>query len=214
MGAINGLTPANLTGAQLAAVEQLGVFEDQIVVAAGGNNILIDGFYIAAAAAGYCLEFSNVAIPLTNKTLSGFTILTNRQFSNLTLAQLAQAGVTTLQPVQGGGRVVWGLTTTQSGYVEEQEISIVFIRDAVAKSLRAGFLGYIGIAEDDSMVATLSARAIALLKGFISQGLITAYSSLAVERDSVDPTQWNITVQVQPTYPVNFILITVSLGIL
>ncbi|CAM6001415.1 unnamed protein product [Sphagnum balticum] len=255
MGAINGLTPANLTGAQLAAVEQLGVFEgipnndiatllageledianysvpnsfgsaaqayrcvyfypDQIVVVAGGNNILIDGFYIAAAAAGYLSGVSNVAIPLTNKTLSGFTILTNRQFSNLTLAQLAQAGVTTLQPVQGGGRVVWGLTTTQSGFVEEQEISIVFIRDSVAKSLRAGFLGYIGIAEDDSMVATLSARAIALLKGFISQGLITAYSSLAVARDSVDPTQWNITVQVQPTYPVNFILITVSLGIL
>lgn len=255
MGAINGLTPANLTGAKLAAVEQLGVFEgipvndipnllagelsdianysvpasfgssaqayrcvyfypDQIVVQASGENILVDGFYIAAAAAGYLSGTGNVAIPLTNKTLAGFTILRNKQFSNLILSQLASAGVTTLQPVQGGGRVVWGLTTTQSGFVEEQEISIVFIRDRVAKSLRQGFLGYIGLAEDDSMVATLSARALALLKSFISQGLITAYDSLLVKRDTVDPTQWNITVRVQPTYPVNFIFIKVSLGLL
>lgn len=252
MGAINGLTPANLTGAQLAAVEQLGVFEglpnndiptllagelsdianysvpdafgntyrcvyfypDQIVVGIGGSNVLIDGFYLAAAAAGYLAGVSNVAIPLTNKTLTGFTILQNKQFSTLVLSQLASAGVTTLQPVQGGGNVVWGLTTTQSGFTEEQEISIVFIRDSVAKKLRTGFKGYIGIAEDDNMVETLSARAQALLKSFIAQKLITAFDTLSVVRDSVDPTQWNITVRVQPTYPVNFIFIKVSLGVL
>lgn len=251
-GAISGLTPANLTGAKLAAVEQLGVFEgipnndiptllagemsdianysvsdafgntyrcvyfypDQIVVQAGGQNVLMDGFYLAAAAAGYLSGVGNVAIPLTNKTLTGFTILRSKQYSPLILSQLASSGVTTLQPVQGGGRVVWGLTTTQSGFVEEQEISIVFIRDKVAKNLRAGFLGYIGIAEDGSTLATLSARAIALLKSFIAQGLITAYDSLLVTRDAVDPTQWNITVRVQPTYPVNFIFIKVSLGLL
>jgi len=251
-GAINGLTPSNLTGASPAAVEDIGILEgiqgdtpteilagttedltnysvsdafgntfrcvyfgpDQIVVQAGTDNVLLDGFYIAAAAAGYLSGVGNVAIPLTNKVLTGFTILRSRQFSTLVLEQLAQAGVTTLQPVAGGGRVVWGLTTTQSGYPEEQEISIVFIRDRLAKSLRGAFAGFIGIAENDNIIAALSARGDAAMNAFVSQGLITAYKDLNIVRDSVDPRQWNVTVKAQPTYPVNFIYIKVSLGLL
>lgn len=189
-------------------------YPDQIVVQAGADNVLVDGFYIAAAAAGYLSAVGNVAIPLTNKVLSGFTILRNKQYSTTVLEQLTQAGVTVLQPVQGGGRVIWGLTTTQSGYPEEQEISIVFIRDRLAKSLRGAFAGYIGIAEDDTIIATLSARAISAMNSFLSQGLITAYKDIVVQRDSVDPRQWNVSVRAQPTYPVNFIYIKVSLGLL
>jgi len=189
-------------------------YPDQIVVQAGTDNVLIDGFYIAAAAAGYLSASTNVAIPLTNKVLSGFTILRNKQFSTLTIEQLVASGVCVLQPVTGGGNVVWGLTTTQSGYAEEQEISIVFIRDRIAKSLRSGYKGYIGIAEDDTILATLSARGQALVSSFISQGLITAYKDLVVQRDSVDPRQWNVSLRVQPTYPVNWIFIKVGIGIL
>ncbi len=251
-GAINGLIPANLTGAADAAVEDIGTLEgiqgdtatevlagtvedlanysvadafgttyrcvyffpDQIVVQAGADNVLIDGFYLAAAAAGYCSGVGNVAIPLTNKVLAGFTILRNKQFSPLVMEQLVAAGVTVVQPVAGGGRVVWGLTTTQSGFAEEQEISIVFIRDRIAKSLRGAFQGFIGIAEDDTIIPTLSARAISALNSFLSQGLITAFRDVSVTRDAVDPRQWNISVRVQPTYPVNFIYIRVGLGVL
>ena len=219
IGAINGLTPDNLTGAKPAAVENIGILEgiqgstvtdvlngniedlanysvsaayggtfrttyfypDQIVVTAGTSNVLIDGFYVAAAAAGYLSASTNVAIPLTNKILSGFTILRAKQFSTLTLEQLAAAGVCALQPVSGGGQVVWGITTAQSGFPEEQEISIVFIRDRLAKLLRAGFAGYIGIAEDDNIMPTLSARAQGLLNS-CKQGLITDYKDLTVAR--------------------------------
>lgn len=253
-GAINGLTPANLTGAQLAAVESLGVFEgvpnndiatlpsdeledianysvvdafgdvaqayravyfypDQIIVTANGNNTVIDGFYIAAAAAGYASGVTNVAIPFTNKVFSGLTILNNKQFSPLVLGQLAAAGVCVLQPVQGGGNVVWGITTSQSGATEEQEISIVFIRDRISKSMRLGFQGYIGIAEDGNIIETLSARANALLKAYLNT-LITAYQDLLVVQDSVDPTQYNVSVLIAPVYPVNRILITFSVGVL
>jgi hypothetical protein len=246
------LKPANLTGAQPAAVEDIGLLEglqgdepsevlagsiedltnysvpdsfgttfrstyfypDQIVVQAGTDNVLLDGFYIAAAAAGYLSASTNVAIPLTNKTLSGFTILRSRQYSNLVLTQLVEAGVTVLQPIAGGGRVIWGLTTTQSGFVEEREISIVFIRDRVAKSLRGAFNGFIGLPEDSTTIATLSARAIGAMNAFVSQGLITAFKDVNVERDSVDPGQWNIAVKAQPTYGINFIYIKVSLGLL
>ena len=187
-------------------------YPDQIVVQAGTNNILTDGFYIAAAAAGYEAADTIIQNPLTNKTLSGFTILRNKQFSTATLEQLAAAGVTTLQPVAGGGRVVWGITTSQSGFVEEQEISIVFIRDRVAKNLRAGFSGFIGTPQSEDTSTILNTRAVIILNALVSQGLISAYAGLSVAQDDVDPTQWDITVNVQPTYPVNFIYIKVNLG--
>lgn len=250
IGAINGLTPDNLTGVRPAAVEDIGVLEgiqgetvtdilsgnvedlanysvpdafgntfravyfypDQIVVQAGSDNVLIDGFYLAAAAAGYEAADVRIENPITNKVFSGFTILRNKQFSPQTLEALATAGVTTLQPVAGGGRVVWGITTTQSGFPEEQEISIVFIRDRVAKNLRAGFQGFIGLPESPNTGAILNTRGTILLNSLVSQGLITQYKDLAVVRDDVDPRQWNISVRVQPTYPVNFIYIKVSLG--
>lgn len=187
-------------------------YPDQIVVQAGADNVLIDGFYLAAAAAGYLAGQPRVEVPLTNKVLSGFTILRNKLFSQLTLESLASSGVCTLQPVSGGGRVVWGITTTQSGFAEEQEISIVFIRDRIAKSLRASFAGYIGLPETQTTQITLANQAVNVLNSFINQSLITAYKDLVVQRDSVDPRQWNILVKVQPTYPVNWVYIRVGVG--
>jgi hypothetical protein len=250
IGAINGLTPDNLTGAKFAAVEDIGVLEgiegatisdilsgntedlanysvvnafggtfravyffpDQIVVQVGTQNQIIDGFYIAAAAAGFLSGVSNVAVPLTNKILSGFTILKNRMFRPVILESLAAAGVTVLQPVAGGGRVLWGKTTTQSGFPEEEEISIIFIRDRIAKSMRTGFAGFIGNPEDPDTTGTLTARGIALLNSFITQGLITNWANLTVKRDLVEPRQWDVSVSVQPVYPINWIYITLSVG--
>jgi len=189
-------------------------YPDQIVVQAGADNVLVDGFYIAAAAAGYTSSLNRVEMPLTNKVLSGFTILRNKQYSPTVQSQLASAGVSLLVPVQGGGNIVWGRTTTQSGFPEEEEISIVFIRDRLAKSLRQGFKGYIGIPEDNDTLATLSGRAIGLLTSFVSQGMITNYKDLLVQRNSVDPRQYDVSVKVQPSYPVNYIYIKVSLGVL
>jgi len=189
-------------------------YPDQIVVQAGAENILVDGFYLAAAAAGFFAADVSLQNPLTNKVLSGFSILRNKQYSTLTLESLAAAGVTVLQPVSGGGRVIWGITTTQSGFPEEQEISIVFIRDRLAKSLRAGFAAFIGTPETPDTQLLLNARATVMLNAFASQGLITDYKDLTVAKDSVDPRQWNISVRVQPTYPINFIYIKVSVGTL
>ena len=248
IGAIQGLTPANLIGTSPAAVEDIGILEgiqgdnitdilagnvedlanysvsnsygstfrcvyfypDQIVVQAGAENVLVDGFYIAAAAAGYANADLALQNPFTNKVFSGFTILRNKTFSQLTLTQLAEAGVTTLQPVAGGGRVIWGITTSQSGFPEEQEISIVFIRDRVAKVLRSGFAGFIGTPERVDTLTQLNTEAIILLNSLISQGLITAFRGLSVQRDSVDPRQWNVAVSVQPVYPINWIYIRVA----
>lgn len=189
-------------------------YPDEIVVQIGADRTLVDGFFIAAAAAGFLSSVPNVAIPLTNKTLSGFTILRNKIYRPIILEQLAASGITVLQPVTGGGRVVWGLTTTLSSFVEEREISIIFIRDRVAKILRASFLGFIGGAESGTLLGSLMSRASGVLNGCVSQGLITAFRDLKVSRDSVDPTQYNVLAQIQPVYAVNFIFIRISVGLL
>jgi hypothetical protein len=185
---------------------------DEIVTVVGGENTKVNGFYIAAAAAGLVSGTVNIAMPLTNKVISGFNILRDKTLSITTMELLAAAGVAVLQPVAGGGIVVWGKTTTQSGFPEEEEMSIVFIRDRIAKSLRIGFAGFIGMPEDSDVIPMLTTRAVGLIKGFISQKLITDFTSLVVRRDAVDPRQWNISVKVQPTYPVNWIFIRVGIG--
>ena len=187
-------------------------YPDQIVVQAGTENVFVDGFYIAAAAAGYESADLRIENPLTNKVLSGFSILRNKLFTPTTLEQLSTAGVTTLQPVAGGGRIIWGITTSQSGYPEEQEISIVFIRDRISKSMRLGFAGYVGIPESKDTAAILNTRAVVLLNSFVSQGLITNYKNLVVKRNEADPRQWDLSFKVQPTYPINWIYIKITVG--
>lgn len=189
-------------------------YPDAVVVQIGADRQLIDGFFMAAAAAGYFSGQSQINEPLTNKTLGGFTILRDKLFAPIVLENITAVGITVLQPVTGGGRVIWGKTTTNSGFAEEEEISIVFIRDRIAKSMRTAFAGFVGTAETPTFQATLFARAIGMMQAFITQRLITDFADLTVQRDSVEPRQWNIAVSVQPVYPVNWIYIRVNIGLL
>lgn len=189
-------------------------YPDEITVQIGASRTLVDGFFIAAAAAGFFSGVPAINTPLTNKTLSGFTILRDKLYSPLVLENLTSNGISVLQPVTGGGRVVWGKTTTTSGFAEEEEISVVFIRDRIAKSMRTAFAGFIGIAETPTFRATLFARATGMMQAFLTQRLITDYRDLTVQRDSVESRQWNITVAVQPVYPVNWIYVRINLGLL
>ncbi len=213
-GDVEDLANYGVTAAYGDTFRVVYFYPDEIVVQIGADRTLVDGFFIAAAAAGFLSGVPNIAIPLTNKTLAGFTILRDKLFRPITLGQISAAGITVLQPVAGGGKVLHGKTTTNSGFVEEQEISIIFIRDRIAKTMRAGFAGFIGGAESAALQGSLMSRATGILNGAISQGLITDFKNLKVARDSVDPTQWNVSVAVQPTYPINYIFIRFSVGIL
>jgi hypothetical protein len=188
------------------------VYPDQIIVNVNGTNTSIDGFYAAAAAAGYLAANPRVEIPLTNKTLSGFTISRSKLLNQYWQEQLANSGICLLQPVSGGGLCKWGITTTQSGVAEEQEISIVFIRDQIAKKIRGAFDGFIGLPESSETQADFTLTALGAVKSYLQQGLITDYRGLSVERDAVEPRQWNITFQVKPTYSINWVYIKVAVG--
>lgn len=187
---------------------------DSIVRSINGTNTNIHGFYMGAAAGGLLAATPSVAQPLTRKILTGFSILRTKVLRPVEINELGNVGVAVVQPVTGGGQIVHGKTTTSGGLPEEEELSIVFIRDRTATVLRDVLRTFIGKPEDPSLVASITSMTTKTLQSLITQGLLSRYQNLNVFRDETDPRQWNVTVEVQPIYPVNWIFIDVNVGTL
>lgn len=187
---------------------------DEIVRVVAGANTTVHGFYMACAAGGLLAATPNVARPLTRKILTGFSIGRDKILRPQELNELGNIGVAVVQPVTGGGQVLHGKTTTNSGTVEEEELSIVFIRDRTATVLREVLRSFIGQPEDPTLVASITANVTKALQALTGQGLLSTFQNLNVGRDDVDPRQWNVSVEVQPIYPVSWIFVDVSVGIL
>ena len=187
---------------------------DSIVRNVNGTNITLDGFYIAPCAAGFLSSKQNVAIPLTHKSLSGFSILRDKVLRPVTLNSLGNVGATVLQPVTGGGKVLAGRTTSNTGYVEDEEISIMFIRDRVKQVLRSSLKGFIGGVQSADTNILVGNRTGSILAGLVQQGLITTYKNIRVQQDKVDPRQINVFLQFSPAYPINYIFIDIEVGVI
>jgi hypothetical protein len=211
-GNIEDLANYSVTDAFGSTYRCVYFYPDRIVVSIQGTNTFVDGFYLAAAAGGYLSGVGNVAIPLTNKTLGGFTILNDRTYNSTEAENITKAGITLIEPVLGGGRCVWGKTSSASNFPEEEELSIVFIRDKISKNTRLACSGFIGVAETPTFGTSLQTRIISTLNGFVTQGLITQYADVKVKRDTVDPRQFNVSFAVTPAYPVNWIYIKFEIG--
>jgi len=251
IGAQPGLTPANILGDSLAAVENLGILEgiqgddpleiltgdvedlanyklsdnydslrsiflypDAIVRNVSGTNIQLPGFYMAPAVAGLMSATQNVAIPLTNKVIQGFSLTRDKVFRPIILDRLGGAGATVVQPIPGGGRILAGRTTSQSGFVEDEEISIVFIRDRVKQVLRQSLASFIGGVQGPDILSLMSARVKVIMNGLASQGLVSSFKNIRVSRDKVDPRQINVFLQFVPVYPINYVFIDIEVGVI
>lgn len=189
-------------------------YPDQIIVNVGGELTALHGFYLSAAAGGWYANNQNIAEPLTNKSLSGFSILSSRQYKPTVYNNLAGIGVTVLQPIAGGGTVLWAKTTSNSGFPEDQEASIRFTRDKVQRTLRDGLHGLIGTVETIATPSIMITRVVSIMNSLVSQGLITAFTDVTVARDSVEPRQWNVFARYSPAYPLDFIFIDLEVGVI
>ena len=189
------------------------MYPDQITVVVNGVSATVDGLYMSAALAGFFAGSTDYAISATRKALTGFNINTNRTFSPTVINQILSVGVTLVVPVTGGGQVVWGLTTTDSDNALEQEISVVFIRDFVAQTMRKVMEGYIGQSADLTIVASITSTATKTLNGLVAQGVITDFANLSVSRDAVDPRQFDVSFTISPTLPINWIFINIGVTV-
>lgn len=189
------------------------MYPDEIIAIVGGSQVALPGYYMAAAAGGWLAGQTNIAMPMTMKTLNSFTIANNKVFKQEILNKLGAAGITVCQPIIGGAKVLHNKTTIQSGYPEEEEVSIIFIRDQLAIALRKGLQVFIGQPEDPTLLASITAKVIGILNAFTSQKLITQYRKLSVKRDDVEPRQWNVYVEVQPNYGPMWIFNDINVGL-
>lgn len=251
VGSFPGLTPNNLIGRELAAVENIGILEgiqgddpeevlggniedladysvtaaygdsfrcvwmhpDEIVRNIAGTNTTLPGFYLAAALGGKLSGQANVAEPVTYRTLNGFNILRSKVYNQITLDELADAGVLVVEPVSGGGRMLHGLTTVQSNAPEEEEISIVGIRDTVARILRNSLRPFVGKVNSPTLLAEISGGIDKLLRSLISQGLLTGVGAITVSRNPVEPRQVDIAVEISPVGPINWVFVDVTVSL-
>jgi len=187
---------------------------DEIIRTISGANTTIHGFYQAAAAGGLLAATPNVARPLTKKILTGYSISRSKILRPIELNELGNIGVAVVQPVTGGGQIVHGKTTTNSAAPEEEELSIVFIRDRTATVLRAVLSSFIGTAENATLIASVTSDVTKALQALVAQGLLSTFRNLNVGKDDVDPRQLNVSIEVEPIYPVNWVFVDVSVGIL
>lgn len=211
-GNTEDLTDYSVTSAFGGTYRVVYFYPDEIVVQVGGDRLTLSGYFMSAAAAGFLSGVPFIAQPLTRKVLSGFTILSTKKLRPTVLNNLQASGVAVVEPVTGGGKVNWGRTTTSSGFPEEEELSIVFIRDRVSQALRNGLDSFVGTAEDEGLLGSVLTKADKIVKGLKGQKLITNYKNLRVVPSDVDPRQYNVSVQVRPAYSINWIYIQVEVG--
>jgi len=247
-GAINGLLPENLTGAEDAAVEDIAGLEgiqgddpeevlsglvddlanysvydsfgdtqrvvymapDQIVVRIGAESTVMSGYFAAAALSGHLSAKTSIAEPATNKTLVGFSIPRSRTYRPTVVNSLIANGVCLLEPVAAGGRIVHGITTSSSGAAEDEEISIVEIRDQVVRTLRNSLKGFIGRINSPTLLQELSGAVDKTMRGLVSQGMLTGYAEIVVSINPTDARQVDVGVRAFPAGPLNYVFADVE----
>lgn len=177
----------------------------------------VDGFYLAAAYAGV-LARQDPQMPLTHKTIQGFSAITASVLKTLTTTNkdtLAKGGVAVVEPDrQGRIRVRHGLSTNFAGGILSREISLVRSADALYNLLQDTMenSGLIGIPITD----TTALQVKSIVSGALEQaknvnGLIVDYTALAVRQQtppSGDPTIIDVRFAYRPPWPLNYILVT------
>jgi len=189
------------------------LWPDQIVRNIAGQNTFLPGYFMAAALGGFLAGQTNIAEPATYRTLTGFNILRTRTARNITKNELGGVGVLVVEPIAGGGRMMHGLTTVSSGAPEEEEISIVGIRDQVARSVRASLRPFIGKIQSSTLISQLNQDIGKLMRSLVGQGLLAGVGSISVTRNQLEPRQIDISVLINPVGPVNWIFVDLTVSL-
>ncbi len=177
--------------------------------------MIIDGQYIAAAAAGFMAGIEYIPEPLTKKQLIGFTVDRAQKFTREQIRILGAEGAAVVKPLASGGEIVQGLTTVNSGNAVEEEISVVRIRDFTAQVSREILENrFVGGVIDDRTVPEIITATDGILRSLEGQGIITDFANVTARQDRVEPRQVNVSFDIEPVFPLNWLLIEFSIGLL
>jgi len=185
---------------------------DRMILTAPGVSTLSPKF-TAAKVCGL-LASVDVATPLTHRSISATAIET--KFSSSEKDDLITYGVTAIEEVPSGRRVIRGVTTAQdlSSTTEHpfKEISTRRIADYVNKSVRDSLESvYIGKKGVDGIESSMAATTTSLLLQMKEQQIVVGFKDVVVTKSTTNATVYYVSYKVAPVQPINYILITTVL---
>jgi hypothetical protein len=191
------------------------------VLAVNGGAFEVDGFYAAAAAAGF-LANNEPNQGLTGTQLQGFTGLpveVLKQLDNFAEKNdWSAAGVCLYEQNRLNQIVCRHGVTTDVSDVGTREISIVRCQDALFVEIELTLIeaNLIGSPIVEETPATVQALVMGALEAAAGNDTIADYGGVSVTQQrlpSGDPTVIEVTFNYQPTYPLNYITVTFTLDL-
>lgn len=176
-----------------------------------GNQLNVGGQYMAAAIAGMYAA-RDVQIPLTRKSIAGFTGINDLRTASEEVLD-SQAGLIAIDLLGGVLRVRHDVTTA-TGSVNTRESSVVRAKYEMATRLKLAL---------DSSVIGLTApvtRAILVVESVVTGVLeqllleqaINGYQSVDARVANTDPTTIQAQFEYTPAYPINNIVVNFSIN--
>jgi len=179
-----------------------------------GNSVeyLVDGSMIAAAVAGRDVSpVEDIATTLTNKTITGLKRM-SRRLDGVVAGQVANAGTTVLQEETPVIRVLMYLTTDMSDILTRNP-RIVEVKHAVQQGIRRNLRKYIGSKNLPRLIPQVKNSVSSYFKGLQDSEIIAGYKDVNVEVNEQDPSTLDIEVFYSPVVPLNWIVVTLNLGL-
>lgn len=175
------------------------------------SEVSLDGSFLACAIAGMMTKYP-VQEPLTRKTMVGFSATTKTDaLLETEKNELAAKGVTLLENRGGIISIRHGMTTDVAT-AEDNEISVMLIRDNTIKIVRDAldrlYIATVTTEETESDIKTDTEAVLSLL---IEDGSITDFEDIVVTQNAVDATRFDVSFKITPAYPINTIFITFTI---
>lgn len=180
-----------------------------------GRNVVVSGYYLAAAYAGRMSSLS-IQTPITRKSLRGFAGIPTTVLSGMTRANKdawSSGGVAVTELSRQKGLVCRHGTSSDPSSIYTREISIVRARDAMLYSIFRTLdqADLIGSAIVEETPARIQAVVQGVLESVVQRDLIVGYGQISVRQVSLDPTVIEVKFSYQPAYPLNYIQISFSI---
>ncbi len=181
---------------------------------ADGTTAYFNGSLVACALAGKIGSFLHAAYTTTNKDLVGFKVPRSRRLTRLQGNRLMdEARCIVLEPnAVDGAKVLWAITTDNTGSPTKEESSVLLARDYVAKRIRTEMEKYIGLLNLPSTLLDMTTTISNTLEAFKSANVIETYRGVRVDRHPIEPRQVNVFFEIRPAFPVNWISIEFAIG--
>jgi len=175
-----------------------------------GREVIVGGQYAAAAVVGM-FAARDVQIPLTRKTLAGFTGIAEKR-SATELALDSAAGLMVIEEKNGVLRVRHGVTTA-IGNVNTREASVVRAKYDMALRLSNTLDGIVGIvAPVQDAPGIVSSLVTGVLAQLTTEQSISSYQNVKARLLPSDLTTVEVKFEYTPAYPINNISVIFTIN--